>query len=984
MCFVLSLLAIGLWPKHAHSQELTIVSPCPLPDAIAGSPYSHQLVAEGGIPPYRWSVVLDLGFPAGFSVNSSSGLLVGNTNRVGTYGFLITVADAGLGIVAKRCSLSVRPIGPGGARYTPSRTSISRTFAVINRQPGVESLTLGAVRASNGSAISIPFQISFSTSTGSWLRVSSNSATTPATLAIGMDATGLAEGSHEGRIVISSADGFAGTITIPVVAVVGHPALRISESAISLEHRHGTAGPEPYSLQLNTTIANSRVPFRATKGPECAWLSLNPFSGSAPAPIALVLDTSALRPGSYTCPLSFSSTEGPPSVVNVPVTLSIRAQAPSQVSPASLSFYAESGAPTTEVQLLTVASTSSDFRVEVFPAASWIVVTPTSGTTPERVSVTVATENLTEGTYQAVIRISGTGPIKDEHVVPVTLQVVRNAELFVSPRLLEFESGSGSIGRQERIVTLRTSSSPVGYEARPQESWMSATPSQGVAGTYDSNVGTYVISPVNVRLQADPSNLTPGVYRSVFDLRSRGSQDDPPLTSPSRVSVTLTVRERPSAVPLVISGGGWRTKVYLTNGESRPAPVVVRFFKAAGEPWSLPVNGGTADASFTGVVPAGGLLLLDTGELGDEPIHGWASIDSNVPVTINSVFRAIPTSGAPSLTSTSSIAAKSRSWWLPYDTSAQNATQLIFVNPNRSQSTDLQLIFRDSDGNVAGSQSIHLAGGAQRLLPVRLPAGAQSRGMVRVISSDADIHALSTASTPDSPLQIAAPLQASATGPNERVVGTILDRSDILTEFHLFNPSTTPVKASVLLRSAEGLFLPWGFEDFDGSSDLTGVVPPFGSITVRTAGTGAGGSTGWSQILTTGSLLGSTTFWKKQANTSVWSGSQAFLGAAGVGFLFPFDNTDEAVTTVTLTNPDPTTGATAGLTVRDEAGKIVQSLLIHVPAGSQKVVGIDSEVPDSANIRGTVEVRYHNLNGYASSEYRDAGGSRVYFAPITK
>jgi hypothetical protein len=65
-----------------------------LPAATAGTLYSQQLSAAGGIPPYAWAVIGGA-LPAGISL-STGGLLSGTPTVAGSYSFTIQVTDSGM------------------------------------------------------------------------------------------------------------------------------------------------------------------------------------------------------------------------------------------------------------------------------------------------------------------------------------------------------------------------------------------------------------------------------------------------------------------------------------------------------------------------------------------------------------------------------------------------------------------------------------------------------------------------------------------------------------------------------------------------------------------------------------------------------------------------------------------------------------------------------------------------------------------------
>jgi plastocyanin len=69
------------------------VTPGPLPNGTVGQPYSQQLVATGGTPPYTWKAIGGA-IPQGFTL-SASGLLSGTTAFTFANNFYVQVSDSG-------------------------------------------------------------------------------------------------------------------------------------------------------------------------------------------------------------------------------------------------------------------------------------------------------------------------------------------------------------------------------------------------------------------------------------------------------------------------------------------------------------------------------------------------------------------------------------------------------------------------------------------------------------------------------------------------------------------------------------------------------------------------------------------------------------------------------------------------------------------------------------------------------------------------
>ena len=103
----------------ALALSITIVPAVPLQittnslaDGIAGSYYSAQLMAIGGVYPYTWSIIGNL--PSGLTLNPSTGMVSGTPMLVGNTTFTAVVNDSETPAVNAQKQLSITINSPGG------------------------------------------------------------------------------------------------------------------------------------------------------------------------------------------------------------------------------------------------------------------------------------------------------------------------------------------------------------------------------------------------------------------------------------------------------------------------------------------------------------------------------------------------------------------------------------------------------------------------------------------------------------------------------------------------------------------------------------------------------------------------------------------------------------------------------------------------------------------------------------------------------
>jgi hypothetical protein len=84
-----------------------VIADAAVPESKVGQPFNLQLTASGGIPPYRWRLLVG-SLPPGITFNPDTGLISGSPTQEGTFTFTMLIADAVATTSSKTLSITVR------------------------------------------------------------------------------------------------------------------------------------------------------------------------------------------------------------------------------------------------------------------------------------------------------------------------------------------------------------------------------------------------------------------------------------------------------------------------------------------------------------------------------------------------------------------------------------------------------------------------------------------------------------------------------------------------------------------------------------------------------------------------------------------------------------------------------------------------------------------------------------------------------------
>lgn len=204
------------------------------------------------------------------------------------------------------------------------------------------------------------------------------------------------------------------------------------------------------------------------------------------------------------------------------------------VAPDSLFFFAEEGGATPPAQPVSIGSDNDPLNFQLEEDASWLIKSPSFGTTPVNANISVNITALPAGTYFDSIQVTSAEAANSPQFIYVTLQVVEPPpEIAVSPTNFFFNAIAGGSNPPTQELTISNDGgSTLNWTASNAEPWLSLSPTSG------ADAGA-------VTLSVDITGLAFNEYYDTVVV-----SDPAALNDPVRVPVKLTVA---SDLPVIVA-----------------------------------------------------------------------------------------------------------------------------------------------------------------------------------------------------------------------------------------------------------------------------------------------------------------------------------------------------------------------------------------------------------------------------------------------
>jgi uncharacterized protein (TIGR03437 family) len=538
---------------------------------------------------------VNIGNSANFTVTfNAAGLSPTNYNTT------IQIVDdsnntSGINVPVTLCvgSTTCQATGTSGAIFNSAPASLTFTVAPNSVTPQTTTL---AITSNNSSAV----VASATSSSPSWLTVNPATATVNAGTATNFTVTvnpaNLPAGPQATSTITFSPLSASGlSLSVPVtVNVAAVPVITSTPAAFSFAYQTGTAIPLPQTLLLSSN-SPGQFQVQGTTNNGGSWLVISPQSGAtagagaAPTPVTVQVNPSTLTPNTYTGQVVVTNS-ATGITQNTPVTLLVSALPIVSFNNSETDFSYQYQSATLPIQQ-SVAVTSSgnpvNFLTQITPnsGGNWLVVSPTTGTTPQNLSLSLNPQvlaGLAPGKFQSTIDLDAQGAGNSPSYT-VVLTITNSTSLNASQGALVFNRELFQSPAVAQTFTVTSSGSPLQVTVGTQSgsnacgNFLSASPSSGttplvvtvsvtsnalgVAGTCTGNVSVTSAnagnSPLNVPVTLNISNtallnVSPSAINVTAQQGSTPPSQTVALTSTDpNTQVTFTVTS------VTMQGTGW-------------------------------------------------------------------------------------------------------------------------------------------------------------------------------------------------------------------------------------------------------------------------------------------------------------------------------------------------------------------------------------------------------------------------------------------
>lgn len=305
----------------------------------------------------------------------------------------------------------------------------------------------------------------------------------------------------------------AGNDAMAIMAALPNPSI-ISGSPASIQFGYIVGGTAPASQSVQITNSGSgTLGWIATAN--AAWLSVSPASGTAPSALSVSVSPAGLSAGTYTGNIQITASGASDTPFSVAVRLTVTQAAPSlMVAPQSLTFNYSNGGSAPEAQAVSITNAGAGtLSWTTFSSNYWLAVSPTSGSAPGTLTVSINPANLAAGTYTATLQVTAGAAVSPASIA-ITLVVTGTQPAGAITSVANAGGYQPGVASATWIAIFGSNLSSTTYTWQASDfiNGMLPTSLEGVSVTIDG-VPAYIeyISPIQVNVLAPDDAATGAV-----------------------------------------------------------------------------------------------------------------------------------------------------------------------------------------------------------------------------------------------------------------------------------------------------------------------------------------------------------------------------------------------------------------------------------------------------------------------------------------
>ncbi len=333
----------------------------------------------------------------------------------GTYNGTITITASASGTANSPVTIPVT-LQVASGTLTLSTNTLGFSYIPGGSTPVAQTVQV----TSNGSPLNFTAQPNSGNAGVNWLSVTPTSGTTPGSLSISVNGTGLTPGTYSGTVTVTAPNATGSPATIQVTLAVNAGTISASPSpsaGLTFTQGAGASAPAAQTITVSSTPVSLTFAATATTATGGTWLSVSPASGSTTGSVQVSVNAGSLPVGTYTGTVTITASNAMGSPITYPVTLSVVTPITITATPATLSFGAilNATAPAAQTVQIGAQGPAGSGTLAIFPFAAsvktaaggnWLSVTPTTGNDPGTISVSVSQTGLAAGNYTGTVTIS--------------------------------------------------------------------------------------------------------------------------------------------------------------------------------------------------------------------------------------------------------------------------------------------------------------------------------------------------------------------------------------------------------------------------------------------------------------------------------------------------------------------------------------------------------------------------------------------------